>query len=333
MTPLVSIIMPLYNRADYIRETLDSLIRQTYQSWECIVVDDHSTDDSFNIAEQYSLEEKRIKVFRRSGVRKGAPVCRNEGMQKAAGKYLMFLDSDDLLGTDCLQERTAVMELQEDLDFCVNHVSTFLEQPGDNTRNWSNLSYADDVAAFLRGEGWQTSSTFFRASFAKQFSWSEEACSWQDWEFHLSILMESPRYQKRSESKADVFIRRGNMNRISSTNRSFVRIECLFKLFIVVQERLTQKGYGSYGRLMTGNWFVFMEIAAIQLSTSNYLNLKKMWATPHVKSSVWKPILSLYFSIQNMFSRNKLRYGNAFAYRMARLILPHYVTKSSARVH
>lgn len=333
MTPLVSIIIPLYNRADYIRETLDSLTRQTYQAWECIVVDDHSTDDSFNIAEQYSLKEKRVKVFRRSGVRKGAPVCRNEGMQKAAGKCLMFLDSDDLLGTDCLQERTAVMEQQDDLDFCVNNVSTFLEQPGDNTRNWSNLSYADDVAAFLRGEGWQTSSTFFRASFAKQFSWSEEACSWQDWEFHLSILLSNPRYKKLTESRPDVFIRRGNTTRISAGNRSFKRIECLFRLFVSVEDRLRSKGLESYISYTAGNWFVFMEIAAIQLPSDEYRQLKALWDGAQRSSPAMSSLQDRYFRLQHFFSTNKLRPGNSLSYRMARVLFPKAITKSSIESH
>jgi glycosyltransferase involved in cell wall biosynthesis len=333
MLSSVSIVVPLFNREDHIKETLESLIAQDLEDWQCIIIDDHSTDKSFEVASSYSAKDQRIKVFKRSAPIKGAPACRNEGMSKATGKYLMFLDSDDLISKSCLQNRVAVLESNAQLDFMVNQVTTFFQKPGDVKENWSDLSNDDDVIAFLKGAGWQTSSTMFRTGFVKKFIWNEAACSWQDWEFHLNILLDNPRYEKRINSAPDVFIRRSETNRISAGNRSFKRIECLFRLFSDIHKTLKEKGKEAYLRHMTGNWFVFMEIASIQLSGEEFEALKKQYKDEVSVSWFTKKVLDNYFHIQHFFSSSGIRIGNSLAYRMARLILPVDITKSKIKSH
>src|SRR5688500_14327273 len=75
--PLVSIIIPNFNRVHLIGETLDSLLRQSYSNWEAIVVDDRSTDTSLLVIEEYVKKDSRIRFFIRSREPKGAPTCRN----------------------------------------------------------------------------------------------------------------------------------------------------------------------------------------------------------------------------------------------------------------
>ena len=96
--PLVSIIIPTYNRAHLIGETLESVITQTYVNWECIVVDDGSTDNTSEILKSYSAKDNRIQYHQRPSNRpKGANACRNLGFELSKGDYIQFLDSDDLL--------------------------------------------------------------------------------------------------------------------------------------------------------------------------------------------------------------------------------------------
>ena len=90
----VSIIIPVYNVENYLRACLDSVQAQTFKDWECICVDDGSTDDSPAILNEYVAEDSRFHVFRREHSNAGA--VRNFGMTKANGEYLMFLDSDDV---------------------------------------------------------------------------------------------------------------------------------------------------------------------------------------------------------------------------------------------
>ena len=92
---LVSIIMPTYNCREYIRYSLESVIAQTYQNWELIIVDDGSTDDTAGIIKEYMAQDSRVK-YTRIKENSGAAIARNTAVDMAQGRYLAFLDSDDL---------------------------------------------------------------------------------------------------------------------------------------------------------------------------------------------------------------------------------------------
>ena len=107
---LVSIIIPTYNRAHLIGETLDSVLAQTYPNWECIVVDDGSIDDTENLVLAYVAEDVRIQYHKRPNYKiKGAPSCRNFGVEISKGSYIMWLDDDDLIGENKLLFQVGVL--------------------------------------------------------------------------------------------------------------------------------------------------------------------------------------------------------------------------------
>jgi len=109
--PLISIIIPTYNRADLISETLNSVVAQTHENWECIIVDDGSTDNTANVILEYTNKDKRFKYYLRPGIlNKGASPCRNYGLKQAKGDYIQFLDSDDLLNKNKFLEQLKLME-------------------------------------------------------------------------------------------------------------------------------------------------------------------------------------------------------------------------------
>ena len=91
---LVSIIMPSYNTAEFIEQTIKSVLAQTYKSWELIIVDDCSTDNTDEVVKQF-LTDKRIKYLKNEQ-NSGAAVSRNRALREAKGKWVAFLDSDDL---------------------------------------------------------------------------------------------------------------------------------------------------------------------------------------------------------------------------------------------
>lgn len=106
LKPLVSIIIPLFNREELIEETINSVLDQTYSNWECIIVDDGSIDDSKLIVEKYIERDPRVKLFQRPAAKiKGASSCRNYGLEKAKGELIQFLDDDDLLAKYKLEEQ------------------------------------------------------------------------------------------------------------------------------------------------------------------------------------------------------------------------------------
>lgn len=94
--PLVSVIIPVYDSQEFIAEAIESVIRQTYQNWEMIIVDDKSTDDSVKIAKSYVEKDSRIKVFELDSNSGRPAVPRNYGLKHSQGRYVAFLDSDDV---------------------------------------------------------------------------------------------------------------------------------------------------------------------------------------------------------------------------------------------
>ena len=95
MNNLVSIITPSYNSSKYIRETIKSVLSQSYSNWEMIIIDDCSIDNSIEIIKGYSEKDNRIKLIRMTK-NSGPAIARNKGIEMAKGKYIAFLDADDL---------------------------------------------------------------------------------------------------------------------------------------------------------------------------------------------------------------------------------------------
>lgn len=106
--PYFSIIIPVYNVAQYLRECLDSILAQTFASWEAICVDDGSTDGSGAILDEYVAKDDRIKILHKTN--EGVSVARNVGLELAKGKYLMFVDSDDSISADALHDFAQVLD-------------------------------------------------------------------------------------------------------------------------------------------------------------------------------------------------------------------------------
>ena len=107
--PLVSIIVPTYNSSKYLNECIDSILNQSYYNLEIIFIDDSSSDDTIPILQEYSKNDKRIKIFTQSHLGSGA--ARNLGINYSNGEFIFFLDSDDYINSDlvniCVQKMTS----------------------------------------------------------------------------------------------------------------------------------------------------------------------------------------------------------------------------------
>lgn len=101
MTPKISIIIPCFNQEIFLEETLRSVFEQTYNNWECIIIDDGSTDNSASIAKSWTDRDSRFKLLQKPNG--GLSSARNHGLDNASGDYIQFLDGDDLLYKDKLK--------------------------------------------------------------------------------------------------------------------------------------------------------------------------------------------------------------------------------------
>ena len=136
---LISIIIPVFNRAHLILETLDSIASQTYKNFECILIDDRSTDDSFKFITDYTHKDKRFQLYHRPEyVKKGANSCRNYGRSIAQGSYIQFFDSDDLMHHNNLKLKIEALKnssftcVASNFQFFRNHIPKAEKTEGYN---------------------------------------------------------------------------------------------------------------------------------------------------------------------------------------------------------
>ena len=115
-TPLISVIIPVYNVEKYLHRCLDSVIAQTYQNLEIICVDDGSIDDSGKICDQYAVRDARIKIIHQEN--QGLSAARNRGLDAAEGEYIAFVDSDDYILEDMYKKMLDKL-LNYNVDLCV----------------------------------------------------------------------------------------------------------------------------------------------------------------------------------------------------------------------
>lgn len=123
MIPLLSIIIPAYNAELYIEKTLNSIFAQQYNFYQIIIINDGSTDNTLKIIEEFS--KKNDKISYKSILNSGVSTARNEGLKLTSTKYVLFLDADDLLSANFIQDRISFLENNPAYTICGSTISTF----------------------------------------------------------------------------------------------------------------------------------------------------------------------------------------------------------------
>ena len=192
--PRFSIVIPLFNRELLIRDTLDSLLRQTLPDWEAIVVDDGSTDHSCETVREYSQSDPRIKLLHRTADRiKGPSACRNIGFENAQGQYVYYLDSDDLLERRFCENASKTFEKNPSIDFLgVQCIYFSGEVQKLFQTDFPLLFHDDDIRThYLEKTLWlQTESFCWKKSFLDSFPrhWPEDQRVGEDRVCYYRIL-------------------------------------------------------------------------------------------------------------------------------------------------
>lgn len=222
MDPLVSIIIPTYNRSQLISETLNSVLAQTYTNWECIIVDDNSTDNTIKIAKNYSNKDSRFSIYSRPYEKpKGANACRNYGYKLSKGDYILFLDSDDVLKNTCLKKRLELFNSNKNIDFVIANSSyikdnIFYNKPiCEFPVDFSSENY---LKLFLSYKlPWaSTMGILWKKNVLKDVKFDENLKRLQDVDFHISILSKK-KYNIIRLNKIDTYYRVQD-NKVSSKN-------------------------------------------------------------------------------------------------------------------
>ncbi|MGO4913026.1 glycosyltransferase family 2 protein [Leeuwenhoekiella sp. W20_SRS_FM14] len=266
--PLVSIIIPTYNRAHLIGQTLDSVLAQTYENWECIVVDDGSTDDTAELLAYYVQKDSRFQYHMRPSNRpKGANACRNYGFELSEGEYINWLDSDDLFYPSKLELQQAILASYKS-PFCVCQIEVYdyinKKSLGFKSKLLKSKDCFNDFIQFKIF--WLTSCPLWDKKFLikNRLKFNERLQQSQDYDFHIRVLSLNPKY-----SVTYLVLTRVNMHLDNMSNNFF---ESTDKVISNVKVRAEARF--KYGELMTKSTkhFIFRQ----QYDFFREATLKKM---------------------------------------------------------
>lgn len=253
MELLVSIIIPTYNRAHLIGETLDSIIAQTYTNWECIIIDDGSTDNTYDLIVKYCLKDHRIQYSRRSeGRPKGANACRNYGFEISKGVYTKWFDSDDIMLPMHLETLIATLE-RENVDFVVGDSVNFEigkiidKKPYEFDKNNVKM----DAFMFAKSQiGWITDDFLAKRSTLINFKFNEKLEDGQEYNLFIRYLLTDKRgvFINKILTKARIHSQSlGTINKVDQLNHK--KIIAKIKIF-------TLEDVFKYKHEPLNDWFI-----------------------------------------------------------------------------
>ena len=196
-SPLVSIVIPTYNHAPMLQRALATVVEQTYQNWNAIVVNNFSTDNTLEVVAAFNDPRIQCVNFRNNGV---IGASRNEGIALATGKYVAFLDSDDTWFPTKLEKCVEILESGSDL---VCHAEYWIDESGKSRL----VAYGPSEAAthhnlIYNGNRISTSATVVRTALLKEvhgFDVSPELISTEDYDLWIRLAAKSDKFAFISE--------------------------------------------------------------------------------------------------------------------------------------
>lgn len=237
--PLVSIIVPAYNQDQYLEEALQSVLNQSYQNWECIIVNDGSSDTTEEIAKQWVVKDNRFNYYyKKNG---GVSSARNLGILNSSGKYILPLDADDKLGDDYIS--LVINEFQVDDSLCLVYTdASFL---GTRNELWHLPVF--DFENLLLSNCIYCSAIFKKEDFLRVGGYDEKfKYGNEDWEFWINLLSKHDSPKVKKISYLGFFYRRKLISRDVELNNDPVKQdETLFEIY-KKHNLLYEKHFGSY---------------------------------------------------------------------------------------
>lgn len=275
MNPLVSIVIPTYNRARDLKRALTSVIAQTYLNWECLVVDNHSNDDTDAMVEQF--HDSRIKLFKihNNGV---IAASRNLGIQHAVGKYIAFLDSDDWWVPIKLEKSVYYLEQNADVVYhglqCVKKNNSYFFRKKVGCRSVNTPVYNDLI---LNGNALANSSVVLRRELLKQLGGLSEApnlIAAEDYEYWLRLAKLTNKFVHIPEILGYYWIG----DNMSNSTRSSVNLKELEKLHLLPYVTEHQVKMPIWWEYASGRaWYLLGDHCKAQKHLIHLLEYKLSW--------------------------------------------------------
>ncbi|SDA96356.1 Glycosyltransferase involved in cell wall bisynthesis [Algoriphagus alkaliphilus] len=197
--PRISIVMPCFNSELYLQETLDCLIKQSFTDWECVIVNNGSTDSTNEIANTYAQKDPRFRVLTKEhgGISSG----RNYGIMAAKGEFIQLLDSDDLITPNKLFNEIEFLNHHPDVDIVYSGARYFYTNDHERAlhvysdKGWTGtieIDRSDKVVldAIMKRNPFVTSAPLYRASIFKEIGLYDESLQYiEDWDFQIRCAL------------------------------------------------------------------------------------------------------------------------------------------------
>ena len=256
-TPLVSIIVPCYNYAHFLGGTLENVMTQRYQNWECIVVDDGSKDNTAEVAGSFVNRDARFRFIRQEN--RGLSGARNTGIAASRGEYIQLLDSDDLLHPDKLAKQVAILQGDPEIDITYGD-SRFFHTDDPATLYASRDLTADGGLPGSRGGGrraemmkrllvnniMEVSCALIKRKLIQEVGEFDESYrSYEDWQYWIRCAMCDACFDYSPLEGTETYIRTGHQSMMTNS-RKLIVAGIQIRKFLRPQLTIPQSFYNFY---------------------------------------------------------------------------------------
>ena len=243
--PRLSVIIPCFNKADYLIQMVDCIIKQTFKDWELILIDDGSDEENFNKVHEFVLYDTRIQHIRRSRLPKNGNTCRNIGMDMAKGEYMIIFDADDMISETCFENRVKFMDAHSECDYATFPYASFEEGSSVPTTDKMDKMGTDNgtilkelLSTVYPFTVW---ANIYRTNALKGIRWDEKLFVYQDLDFMIQCDFVQLKHIYADVSYSDYFychFNSGNSVCNNFSEEKIISTNYLFpKIFDLLEER------------------------------------------------------------------------------------------------
>lgn len=242
--PLVSIIIPTFNRAHLIGDTLDSLLAQTYTNWECIIVDDGSVDDTDAILKVYIEKDARFKYYSRPAVHlSGGNGARNYGFSRSAGEFVNWFDSDDVMYPDFIEAKIKPILKEPDTDVVFSAFEN-VNESGERTRI-ANQSFSDNILDDLVDDrvSFGPYSFMLRRDSIRNLKYDESLTKNQDLDFFFRFFTSSDQLKIVHVKKILFTVRTHNASMSYRSHKDIAKMTSIYKVYLMILNYFAEQNH------------------------------------------------------------------------------------------
>ena len=243
MNPKITVITPNFNKGDAVIQCVQSVLNQSFKDWELIFVDDGSTDDSFEIAIESANGDERCLFLKNTTGIKGGNASRNLGIEKSRSEFIIFLDSDDLMISNCLRGRINDFAANPELDFIAYPMGIFNSEISDSKKISNIPTTTPDLHRFLnRDVVWQISGPIWKKVVLEKLGGFDLTLhSQQDVDLHIRALISGMQY-KYIHRTPDIYYRQEINSIPRQTSQSLDHFRQRFIMILHHTEMLSEAG-------------------------------------------------------------------------------------------